>query len=149
MPAAKAGFLMPKKVWDFAPRAQWPNYWLGSLTFEKADTNAIHNMSLFRAWLPYLLVAIILVLSRVSSDFKDLLKSISFGVSNILGEIGISASVQPLYLRWYFVSSCIHDTVFTQYESKTGCKCSQASKSHLSRSRICFSFHYSYGKNFN
>lgn len=112
VPAAKAGFLMPKKVWDFAPRAQWPNYWLGSLTFEKADTNAIHNMSLFRAWLPYLLVAIILVLSRVSSDFKDLLKSISFGVSNILGEIGISASVQPLYLPGGILLAVVFMTLF-------------------------------------
>jgi len=112
VPAAKAGFLMPKKVWDFAPRAQWPNYWLGSLTFEKADTNAIHNMSLFRAWLPYLLVAIILVLSRVSSDFKELLKSISFGVSNILGEIGISASVQPLYLPGGILLAVVFMTLF-------------------------------------
>lgn len=112
VPAAKAGFLMPKKVWDFAPRAQWPNYWLGSLTFEKSDTNAIHNMSLFRAWLPYLLVAIILVLSRVSSDFKELLKSISFGVSNILGEIGISASVQPLYLPGGILLAVVFMTLF-------------------------------------
>lgn len=112
VPAAKAGFLMPKKVWDFAPRAQWPNYWLGSLTFKKSDTNAIHNMSLFRAWLPYLLVAIILVLSRVSSDFKELLKSISFGVSNILGEIGISASVQPLYLPGGILLAVVFMTLF-------------------------------------
>ncbi|MCW8833358.1 MAG: L-lactate permease, partial [Colwellia sp.] len=56
------------------------------------------SMSLFSAWLPYLLVAIILVASRVSADFKALLKTLTFGFSNILGEVGISASVQPLYL---------------------------------------------------
>ena len=98
VPAAKAGFLMPKQVWDFAPRSAWPSYWLGSLTFEQKEHQSKHSMSLFRAWLPYLLVAIVLVLSRVSSDFKDLLKSVSFGFTNILGETGISASVQPLYL---------------------------------------------------
>ncbi len=98
VPAAKAGFLMPKKVWDFAPRAQWPSHWLGELTFKQEESQAKHTMSLFRAWGPYLLVAIILVASRVSADFKALLKSVAFGFSNIFGEVGISASVQPLYL---------------------------------------------------
>ena len=98
VPAAKAGFLMPKVAWDFAPREQWPTYWLGNLSLEKNTSKPKNNMSLFIAWLPYLLVAIILVASRVSTDFKDLLKSVAFGVSNIFGEVGISASVQPLYL---------------------------------------------------
>ncbi|MBA6293796.1 L-lactate permease [Colwellia sp. MB3u-70] len=98
VPAAKAGFLMPKQTWDFAPRTLWPSHWLGSLKFEQKTSQSKKSMSLFSAWLPYLLVAIILVLSRVSSDFKAMLKSVSFGFSNILGEIGISASVQPLYL---------------------------------------------------
>ncbi len=100
VPTAKAGFLMPKKAWDFAPQEEWPAHWLGKISF-KTNINATETkkqMSLTRAWLPYLLVAIILVLSRVSSDFKGLLKSVSFDFSNILGEAGISASVQPLYL---------------------------------------------------
>jgi lactate permease len=98
VPLAKRGFLMPKKAWDFAPKEQWPAHWLGKISFTQGKSQAQKPMSLTRAWLPYLLVAIILVLSRVSTEFKALLKSISFGFSNILGEVGISASVQPLYL---------------------------------------------------
>ena len=98
VPLAKRGFLMPKKAWDFAPKEQWPAHWLGKITFKQDNNQANKSMSLTRAWLPYLLVAIILVLSRVSTEFKALLKSLSFGFSNILGEVGISASVQPLYL---------------------------------------------------
>ena len=110
VPLAKRGFLMPKKAWDFAPKEQWPAHWLGKISFiedksqdkdqgnTSGNSQAQKSMSLTRAWLPYLLVAIILVLSRVSTEFKALLKSISFGFSNILGEVGISASVQPLYL---------------------------------------------------
>ena len=98
VPLAKRGFLMPKKAWDFAPKEQWPAHWLGKISFKQDNSQAKKSMSLTRAWLPYLLVAIILVLSRVSTEFKALLKSISFGFSNILGEVGISASVQPLYL---------------------------------------------------
>ena len=98
VPLAKRGFLMPKKAWDFAPKEQWPAHWLGKISFKQDNNQAKKSMSLTRAWLPYLLVAIILVLSRVSTEFKALLKSLSFGFSNILGEVGISASVQPLYL---------------------------------------------------
>ncbi|MEY8198055.1 MAG: L-lactate permease, partial [Colwellia sp.] len=98
VPLAKRGFLMPKKAWDFAPKEQWPAHWLGKISFKQDNSQAKNSMSLTRAWLPYLLVAIILVLSRVSTEFKALLKSLSFGFSNILGEVGISASVQPLYL---------------------------------------------------
>ena len=98
VPLAKRGFLMPKKAWDFAPKEQWPAHWLGKISFKQDNSQAKKSMSLTRAWLPYLLVAIILVLSRVSTEFKALLKSLSFGFSNILGEVGISASVQPLYL---------------------------------------------------
>ncbi len=98
VPLAKRGFLMPKKAWDFAPKEQWPAHWLGKISFKQDNNQAKKSMSLTRAWLPYLLVAIILVLSRVSTEFKALLKSLSFGFSNILGEVGINASVQPLYL---------------------------------------------------
>jgi lactate permease len=98
VPLAKRGFVMPKKAWDFAPKEQWPAHWLGKISFKQDNNQAKKSMSLTRAWLPYLLVAIILVLSRVSTEFKALLKSLSFGFSNILGEVGISASVQPLYL---------------------------------------------------
>ena len=98
VPLAKRGFLIPKKAWDFAPKEQWPAHWLGKISFKQDNSQAKNSMSLTRAWLPYLLVAIILVLSRVSTEFKALLKSLSFGFSNILGEVGISASVQPLYL---------------------------------------------------
>lgn len=98
VPLAKRGFLMPKKGWDFAPKEQWPAHWLGKISFKQDNSQAKKSMSLTRAWLPYLLVAIILVLSRVSTEFKALLKSLSFGFSNILSEVGISASVQPLYL---------------------------------------------------
>ena len=98
VPLAKRGFLMPKKAWDFAPKDQWPAHWLGKISFTQDNSEAKKSMSLTRAWLPYLLVAVILVLSRVSTDFKALLTSFSFGFSNILGEVGINASVQPLYL---------------------------------------------------
>ncbi|WNJ98028.1 L-lactate permease [Vibrio ruber] len=95
--AAKKGFLVPRTVWDFRPEHEWPGEWLGSL---KMDLNSIRSnpMSLTLAWTPYLLLAVILVASRVSPDFKALLQSINLSFANILGEAGVSTSFQPLYL---------------------------------------------------
>jgi lactate permease len=97
VPAAKARFLIPKDTWDFAPQDEWPEYWFGSLT-PKPPSADEKKISIGMAWTPYLLVAAILVASRVSPEFKGLLQSVSFGVKDILGETGISGSVQPLYL---------------------------------------------------
>ncbi len=95
--AAKKCFLVPKTQWDFRPENEWPAEWLGSLKMDLDDVKA-KPMSLALAWAPYVLLAVILVASRVSADFKALLLGIKVSFSNILGETGISASIEPLYL---------------------------------------------------
>jgi len=97
VPAAKAGFLIPKKSWDFQPREEWPAGWLGNIA-PKIQAIDEKKISMVMAWIPYLLVAGILVASRVSVQFKTLLQSVSFGFKNILGEAGVNAAIQPLYL---------------------------------------------------
>ena len=97
--AAKKRFLVPNKIWDFEEETKWPNEWLGSLKMDlKGSLKKTKEMSLTLAWAPYLLLAIILVLSRMSIEFKDLLRSVSLPFTNILGEIGISSTIEPLYL---------------------------------------------------
>ncbi|OEF09416.1 L-lactate permease [Vibrio genomosp. F10] len=95
--AAKVGFLVPKTTWDFEDEKKWPTEWLGSLKIDLDDTQS-KPMSMVMAWLPYVLLAIVLVASRVSPDFKAMLRSVSLSFSNILGEAGISTAIQPLYL---------------------------------------------------
>ena len=96
--SARAGFLMPKEHWDFAPADQWPAEWMGDLEIKLENLTGRAPIGVAMAWVPYLLVAGILVLSRVSTEFKGWLTSWSFGMSDIFGEAGISASIQPLYL---------------------------------------------------
>ncbi|AWB72703.1 L-lactate permease [Vibrio cholerae] len=95
--AAKKGLLVPKTQWDFRPENEWPAEWLGSLKMDLDDVKA-KPMSLALAWAPYVLLAVILVASRVSADFKALLLGIKVSFSNILGETGISTAIEPLYL---------------------------------------------------
>ena len=97
VPAARKGFLVPKSVFDFPEEKNWPKEWLGSLVISKEDLKK-KPISLALAWFPYLLLPILLVLSRTSDSFKGLLTSWSMAFSDILGEAGVSASIQPLYL---------------------------------------------------
>lgn len=94
---ARAGFLVPKNIWSFADRKDWPAEWIGTIEM-KLDELTARPMSSFRAWLPYLLVGVILVISRVFPEVTALFKSISFSANDLLGEAGVSAGVQPLYL---------------------------------------------------
>lgn len=95
--AAKKGFLMPKKHWDFADRKEWPSEWLGTLEMKLEDI-AAHPMSGVRAWIPYVLVGVLLVISRTVEPVKQAFTSVGVSFGNILGEAGIGAGVQPLYL---------------------------------------------------
>ncbi|MDC5804864.1 L-lactate permease [Vibrio europaeus] len=95
--AAKHGFLVPKSTWDFEDENKWPAEWLGSLKIDLDDAKA-KPMNMVLAWLPYVLLAVVLVASRVSTEFKAMLRSVSLSFSNILGEAGISTAIQPLYL---------------------------------------------------
>ncbi|MGY1510016.1 L-lactate permease [Aeromonas hydrophila] len=95
--AARAGFLVPKNSWDFAPENEWPAEWLGSLKLDLKEA-AGRPMSLMLAWLPYVALALLLVASRVSTEFKASLLSVSLAFTDLLGEKGVSASIEPLYL---------------------------------------------------
>jgi len=96
--AAKRGFLMPKTVWDFDDDKNWPPDWFGTLEVKANDEKEAPAMSLVKAWLPYLMLAAILVLTRLTQlPIKGWLTGLSIGWNEILGT-SISASSSPLYL---------------------------------------------------
>ena len=95
--AARFNFLTPKTTWDFAPAKEWPSQWLGSIEM-KLDNITSKPMSSLKAWIPYVLVGVLLVISRVSSTVADALKAVTLKFPNILGEAGINADFMPLYL---------------------------------------------------
>ncbi|MDE3735546.1 L-lactate permease [Metapseudomonas resinovorans] len=95
--AARSGFLIPKRSWDFAPASEWPNEWLGSVEM-KLDSLTARPMSTLRAWLPYVLVGALLVISRVFPEVGTALKSVALVFPDLLGESGVKADFMPLYL---------------------------------------------------
>src|SRR5690606_34604960 len=126
VPAAKAGFLMPKKTWDFADPKEWPAEWMGAVEMKLDDVAGKRPIAIWMAWLPYVLLAIVLVLSRTNDTLKGMLNSLSFKFTDILGEAGLSASLEPLYLPGgilvfvVLVTALLHRMSFTEFKRSLG-----------------------------
>ena len=95
--AARAGFLIPKpdEAWEFDKKENWPAEWTG--TVEVTDVAHGGSMSLFKAWLPYAVVALLLLSSRLVDPFRVFLQAWVVSWPEIFGT-SITASFQPLYL---------------------------------------------------
>ncbi len=88
VPAAKAGFLVPAESWDFQVGAS------------ELDPVALESpkMGLLSAWSPYLVVAFLLLLSRLPQlPLGSFLKSFSWTWSEVLGT-SVKITTTPLYL---------------------------------------------------
>jgi lactate permease len=109
--AARFGFLVPKKTWDFAPADKWPSEWLGTVEM-KLDELTAKPMSALRAWLPYVLVGALLVVSRVFPEVGNALKAVVVNFPDLLGEAGVSANFQPLYLPGGILIAVVLATFF-------------------------------------
>ena len=98
VPAAKAGFLLPKESWDFADPKDWPSDWMGKIEMKLDEVAGKAPISVPMAWAPDLLLAVFVVISRIFPEVKAALMSLSFGWKDILGETGVSGTIEPLYL---------------------------------------------------
>jgi lactate permease len=108
--AARRGFLLPNDNWDFAPRSQWEEDWMGNVDpDEAAPAGATSNMSVLRAWSPYLLVAAILVITRIPQlGLQPILSGIIVPWNNIFGTNISDESIAPLYLPGFmFILVCV------------------------------------------
>ena len=102
VPAAKKGFLLPKEPWDFKKTDEHQT----ATSVKKSD------MPLLLAWMPYILVAIILVLTRLQNlPLKAWLRSVKLQFNNILGT-NISTAIEPLYLPGTIFLVVIVITIF-------------------------------------
>ena len=95
VPVAQRGWLIPTDPWDFPPRDQWDDSWQGHHTPVLATTRP--TMSTALAWMPYALVAVLLVISRVVVPVQTTLRSLQVSWPNIF-ETTLTATTQPLYL---------------------------------------------------
>lgn len=93
--AARRGILVPKRGWDF-PGELRPGEETSSLAGEELPRPG--GMSPLRAWAPYMLVAAILVATRLPAfGIKGVLTAFTFTWPDILGQEGVGYNLQPLY----------------------------------------------------
>ncbi len=96
VPTAQAGWLTPQQIWDFPPTDDWEDGWRGNL--QAVINNSVEQMSLIKAWMPYVLVGLFLMLSRIPSfPFQRLLQVVKFDFPNVWGT-AIAINSEPLYL---------------------------------------------------
>lgn len=94
VPAARRGFLVPQPLWDFPE----PSLGNGSVRSPQIHQQSSKILSARKAWLPYLLLGLILLLTRLEFlPIRGMLQSVSMTWENIFGT-EVSAATQPLYL---------------------------------------------------
>ena len=96
---ARNGILVPKpeQAWDFESKEAWPAEWTGSIQ-PKDISHHSGSMSLTKAWMPYVLVAAFLLITRLRFlPVGSWLQSWTITWPNIF-DTHITASVQPLFL---------------------------------------------------
>ena len=97
--AAKAGFLVPKNHWDFGDPETWDYEWQATC---KVTPVAESKMPLLKAWIPYVLIAAILVITRIPQlGIKGLLTSgapFVVGIQNLFGFDNLDWNLKWAYL---------------------------------------------------
>ncbi|GAA0755432.1 hypothetical protein GCM10009433_09940 [Psychroflexus lacisalsi] len=112
--AAKKGFLVPKQPWDFPVERKWPKIWKSNS--DTGDTDQA-KMSFLKAWYPYLLIAIIHVVTRIPPfGLKDFLADQQLTLNNVAGIDGLD-----YILKWAYLPGTIPFilvALFTQWHHK-------------------------------
>ena len=119
--AAKNGFLVPKQMWDFGDSSKWNKEWLAT---SKVSPIKESKMSLSMAWIPYLLIAAILVITRIPQlGIKDLLSTgapFVIKINNILGFENLDWSLKWAYLpgTFFILVSLVTNTIHKMDKEK-------------------------------
>jgi len=97
---ASRGVLVPESKWTFPDRETWSDTWLGGLTLESIeDDNPQQEMPVWLAWTPYLLVGVILLVTRWPTlDLVPALKDFTVTLPAILGYSDLTWNLEYLYL---------------------------------------------------
>ncbi|MGP4067361.1 L-lactate permease [Halobacillus sp. B29] len=112
VPAAKKGFLLPKEPWTFK----------GEVPLSESSALNKRTMPLYKAWLPYVAVGVLLVLTRVNIlPFKAWLTAVEVKWENILGT-NLSTAFEPLYLPGTVFVMAVLLTIFYHRMSKEAVK---------------------------
>lgn len=94
----KRRWLLPRTSWDFGSPGQWEAAWSGAAAGEATDA-PVRSMAQWRAWLPYVMIGVLLVLTRLTHlPIKSWVMAIEWRIPDILGYETVQFIMKPLYL---------------------------------------------------
>jgi lactate permease len=112
VPVARRGWFAPDRAWDFPSKEKWPAAWLGTVESDVAPGRS--TMSVWRAWIPYVLVGLLLVATRLDVlPLKQWLLDVKLEWGQILGT-DVTATLTPLYLPGTVFMVVVLATFFIQ-----------------------------------
>ncbi|WP_123619873.1 L-lactate permease [Halorubrum sp. CSM-61] len=140
----RAGYLLPDDEWEFPERERWEDHWVGSIEpgqsngsnggdaesrggvspeAEAADLSGGEDMSLLKAWSPYILLVILLVVTRAVGPISEFINRDIFIVSwsDILGTT-LAGSVAWMNVPgfWLLVSAVLAIPIFGMSGQEVG-----------------------------
>lgn len=103
---ARRGFLVPEEPWDFGPEDTWEPEWTGDVEPDRPE--ATGRVSTPMAWMPYVIVGLLLVISRVELfGVKGPLQSAALTFDGIFGT-EVSTSFEVFFLPGFmFILACL------------------------------------------
>ncbi len=108
--AARNGFLLPKgEPWDFRPRAEWEKGWTGSI--EIKDIGKPGGMSSAMAWAPYVMIAALLLITRLIPSVTTFLKSLTItfpAIAGISSKIAVGYSPGSVFVVVSLLTFFLH-----------------------------------------
>ena len=125
----RAGYLLPDDEWEFPEREKWADHWVGSIEpgqsngsngadspeAEAANLSGGKEMSLLKAWSPYVLLVVLLVVTRAVGPISSFINRDIFVVNwnEILGT-GLSGAVAWMNVPgfWLLVSAVLAIPIF-------------------------------------
>jgi len=131
----RAGYLLPDDEWEFPEREKWADHWVGSIEpgqsngdgdspeAEAADLSGGEGMSLLKAWSPYVLLVILLVVTRAVGPISNFINRDLFVVSwgGILGT-DLTGAVAWMNVPgfWLLVSAVLAIPIFGMSGKEVG-----------------------------
>lgn len=95
---AKLGLFQPKTPWHFPAQGSWENHWKSKTHIYNQTAMMNKPLALWKAWLPYILIGTLLVITRLPGlPFKDFLSGFEYTTTPIWNT-DISASINLFYL---------------------------------------------------
>ncbi|MCA9062402.1 MAG: L-lactate permease [Planctomycetaceae bacterium] len=128
VPAAQRKWLLPKHgpAWEFADTADWPTSWRGASDDSDQQRPVTPSMGTLSAWTPYVLVALLLVLTRIRQlPLSGWISDVQIPLPNLLGT-SIQHTLKPLlspaciFIAVSMAAVVMHRMTMSQVRSAVG-----------------------------